>query len=240
MVLTENEQMVLNHLMQLPPDYEAAERVLREKDLASESVTKVAIQYVDESFLDVGDYLWGENGIDRLSHFQIPTGVIPGLHSSYVYDVVSMLLSYGVDPNIIIEADGQQYNLMHALFFVDNEYVAADTMALLLDHGGDPDLEADKEALFRMVDLDVVFGAVEQEIRWRYDSWVHLWMVLLACSKTTGLSEIQLFREYDSREQFDLKKLRNHRNYYYGLSCENGNVSVSIYDRDTYWLVAKI
>lgn len=239
MVLTEDEQRVLDHLLQLPPDYEMAECSLREKNLSSTSITKVAIAYVDECFLEVGDYLWGEHGLEKLSREQIPAGVIPGLHSSHVHDVIKMLLPYGLDPNAIIEDDGQHYNLMDMLHFVDNEYVAADTMALLLEHGGDPDLEVDGEQIFRRLDFDIWFGAVEQEIRWRYDGWVHLWMVLMAYSKKARELPIQVYREYDSREMFDLNKLKNHRNYFYGIAFENGDPWISIYDNETYWLVAK-
>jgi len=177
--------------------------------------------------------------LEQLSKAQLPDGIIPGLHSSYVYDVIKLLLPYGLDPNAIVENDGRRYNLMDMLRFVDNEYVAADTMALLLEHGGDPDLEVDGEQIFQSVDFDIWFGAVEQEIRWRYDSWVHLWMVLLAYSKKAKERPIQVYREYGSREMFDLKKLKNHRNYYYGIAFENGDPWISIYDKETYWLVAK-
>ena len=41
MVLTEDEQRVLDHLLQLPPDYEMAECSLREKNLSSTSIPRL-------------------------------------------------------------------------------------------------------------------------------------------------------------------------------------------------------
>lgn len=34
-------------------------------------------------------------------------------------------------------------------------------------------------------------------------------------------------------------KLKDHRNYYYGLSYENGNRMIHIYDKKTFWEVAR-
>jgi len=52
-------------------------------------------------------------------------------------------------------------------------------------------------------------------------------------------SGIKVFREYNSDALFDLKKLKDHRNYYYGLSCENGDRVIHIYDKKTFWEVAR-
>ena len=62
-------------------------------------------------------------------------------------------------------------------------------------------------------------------------------MVLLAYGCDN--SGIQVFWEYNSDTLFDLKKLRDHRNYYYGPSYENGDHVIHIYDKKIFWDVAK-
>ena len=150
-------------------------------------------------------------------------------------------LYYGLDPNVVYEADGRTYNIMRLIMSIDNEYIAADTMRLLLDNGGDPNLTAGIETIFECIDYDVWFGSVEQEIRWRYDAWVHVWMVLLAYGgEIPGKGQMmEAFRERHSDDLFDLKKLRNHRDYFFGLSVENKGRTMHIYDKKTFWEVAR-
>ena len=231
--INEKSQRLLDALMTIPPDFSAAEKLLMREAFSREEVTKTAIRYAEECFLDIAD-TFRTSPDDRISFtgFMPPAGVIPGLHSTYVYDVVKFLLAYGLDPNAIIDED----NIMEMLLYVDNEYVAADTIALLLEHGGNPNLIVDGESIFQQIDFGIWFDAVELYIRWRYDAWVHIWMVLIAYGcESTG---IQVFREYNSDALFDLKKLRDHRNYYYGLSYENGDRIIHIYDKKTFWEVA--
>lgn len=232
--INEKSQRLLDTLMTIPPDFAAAEKLLQQECFSSDEVTKVAMRYADECFLDIAD-TFRTNPDDRISFsdFMPPPGVVPRLHSTYLYDVVKLLLDYGLDPNAIIDED----NIMEMLLYVDNEYVAADTMALLLEHGGNPNLSVDGESVFQQVDFGIWFDAVELYIRWRYDAWVHTWMVLLAYG-CEG-SGIKVFREYNSDALFDLKKLKDHHNYYFGLSYENGDRMIHIYDKKTFWEVAR-
>lgn len=238
LLLNDKSQQLLDALMTIPPDLATAEKLLQQECFSSDEVTKVAMRYAEECFLDIAD-TFRTDPDDRISFtgFMPPAGVISGLHSTYVYDVVKFLLAYGLDPNAIFDAGGDQYNIMDQLLFVDNEYLAADTLALLLQHGGNPELIVDGESIFQQIDFGIWFDAVELYIRWRYDAWVHIWMVLLAFGCEN--SGIQVFREYNSDAMFDLKKLRDHRNYYYGLSYENGNRMIHIYDKKTFWEVAR-
>ena len=232
--LNDKSQQLLDALMTIPPDLATAKKLLQQECFSSDEVTKVAMRYADECFLDIADKFRTDPD-DRISFsgFMPPAGVIPGLHSTYVYDVVKFLLDYGLDPNSIIDED----NIMEMLLYVDNEYVAADTIALLLEHGGDPNQIIDGESVFQQIDFGIWFDAVELYIRWRYDAWVHTWMVLLAYGcEDPG---IKVFREYNSDTLFDLKKLRYHRNYYFGLSYEDQERVIHIYDKNTFWEVAR-
>lgn len=232
--LNDKSQQLLDALMTIPPDLATAEKLLQQECFSSDEVTKVAMRYAEECFLDIAD-TFRTDPDDRISFtgFMPPAGVIPGLHSTYLYDVVKLLLDYGLDPNAIID----EVNIMEMLLYVDNEYVAADTIALLLEHGGDPNQIIDGESVFQQIDFGIWFDAVELYIRWRYDAWVHIWMVLLAYGCED--SGIKVFREYNSDTLFDLKKLRYHRNYYFGLSYEDQERVIHIFDKNTFWEVAR-
>ena len=241
--LTERANQLLELLMTIPPQFESAKSYLAENKLSSDEVTRVANIYADKCFRDYDEYLY-ENWPDdcTLRDLPLPQGVVQGILSTHLYDVVSFLLEYGLDPNAVYTVNGDSYNIMRLILFIDNEYIAADALRLLLDNGGNPNLLAGTETIFECIDDDIWFGSVEQEIRWRYDSWVHLWMVLLAYGgKPRGRNvPIKTFREYGSNSLFDIKKLKNHRNYCFGVSFENYDSVIHIYDKKTFWEVARI
>ena len=110
--------------------------MLAAEKFTTDEVTRVAIEYSDECFCEVDDFE-SENNIPR------PKGVVPNLHSTYIVDVIRFLLQYGLDPNGIHE----DCNIMDSLHYVDNEFLAADALALLLEHGGNHDLIVDGEEL---------------------------------------------------------------------------------------------
>lgn len=231
--LNQREQAVLNLLMQIPPDISAAENYLESAKLTKRELSVVANYYVDEA-------MWDTDGYD-----DAPGVSVPDFHSTYLYEVMKLLLKFGLDPNDEVGTDNVMYNLQDCA----NGYLAADTPGLLLEHGGDPNivLKSDDTSLFHLIGFDAFFGAYEQRIRARYDAFIHYWMVLLGYNaKCAGESyNIRCFEalepeELDSIGIFNLCELRNHRNFYFGLSLENGYRTFHIYDKRTLWEVVSI
>ena len=210
---------------------------MREK-LTVEDVTRVGIQYAENCFLDYGDSL-PEDAWEKTSRVNCEKNYT--VQSAYLYEVIDFLLEYGLEPNAVYSSEHGTDNLMEAILFIDHEYIAADTMRLLMEHGADPNLQINEKTIFERMDFAVWFDAIEQEIRWKYDQWVHIWFVLLAYGG--GMVEvrktIEVFRECGKNELFDLKKLRDHRNYGFCLSRENGEPTIHIFHKDTLWQVAK-
>lgn len=227
--LSEKEQKLLSMLTMIPPNFEAAAQLLAAEKFTTDEVTRVAIEYSDECFCEVDDFE-SENNISRSK------GVVPNLHSTYIVDVIRFLLQYGLDPNGIHE----DCNIMDSLHYVDNEFLAADALALLLEHGGNHDLVVDGEELFSSTDFDVFFDAIEQYGRQKYASFVHYWMVMIGYGARCSEDKMQVFKEYDSSECFRFDKLKNHRNYYFGITHLENDFAISIYDKDTLWEVARI
>ena len=222
--LNEREQKLLDLLIMIPPNIDGAECYLRTEDLDRNEVTKVAIEYVYECFCEVDDYEC-TNNIPR------PKDIVQNLHSTYIIDVIALLLQHGLDPNGIYE----DCNIMESLHYVDNEFLAADALALLLEHGGNYNLVVDGEELFRSTDFDVFFDTIEQYERQKYASLVHYWMVMIGYGARCGEDKMQAFREYNSSETFDWDKLKNHRNYYLGRVSKPSNHCFPALSRPFLW-----
>lgn len=231
--LSEMETRLFALLETIPPQLEETERFLEENRLTAESVTKVGIWYAERCFCEAGDVR--DEGISN------PTAVIPDLHSTYIYEVTELLLRYGLDPNAVYG----QSNVLYELQYVDNEFLAADTLALLFEHGADPNLTVDGESFFDLIHFDAFFDALEQYDRIRYASHIHFWMVMLGygADRLAPPVQCQLFREYDydacNEPLFTLDKLRDHRKYAFCVIHGEEGTEICIFDKDTLWEVAR-
>lgn len=159
-----------------------------------------------------------------------------GFYSTYLYEVLQLLLLYGCDVNSVIETDVSRYNIMASVMWVDNGYVAADSMRLLLENSGDPNLIVDGESVYDELTFDIFYGALEQENRWFYECWVHIWFVILSFCEEQCIGSC--FKEYGNDEMFSLKKLRDHRNYGFCLSKNEDGTVIRVFDKQTFWEVA--
>ena len=72
------------------------------------------------------------------------TGAAHYILSSNMPQVFDLLLKYGLDPNAVCEGE----TVLSCVSSVYNEYIAADTMVLLMEHGGNPNLVVSGERLF--------------------------------------------------------------------------------------------
>ena len=189
--------------MQIPPDFVMAEHLLQQEMYTVENVSKIGTDYAWECVEECWEYFW-DNDVVRNEE------VIPDLHSTYICDVLTFLLQHGLDPNAVFEEE----NIMDNLRYLDNGYLAADTLVLLFEHGGNPNLYCGGESVFDDVDFAVFYDAGEQQDRQRYSSLVHCWMVCLAFGGIlgNGKAPVEVFHG------FDLKELKNHRNFCFGIT----------------------
>lgn len=229
--LNDRQQKLFKLLTEIPPKLDEANRLLESADFSPKEITEIGIKYTDECFCEVGD-LADEYNVPH------PSAKVLNVHSTYIYDIISLLLEYGLEPNGIY---GEE-NILKNLQYVDNEYLSADVLALLMEKGGDSDIFIGGDNLFEKIDFDIFFDANEQYNRRRYASLVHYWMVLIAYNSyyIKNSDKISVFNEFGSSVKFDLKKLRSHRNYYFGISHIENDFAISIYDRDTLWEVVRI
>ena len=235
------EQMdLLQVLLQVPPDLALVQDQLKTGKYSPQQVTELGYQYASEC--------WGEDldsnddnvfYSEEFEYYWQEPNVIPGRHSFYLYEVLNLLLKFGLDPNYAVKGD---YSLLDYVLNIVNGYIAADTLSLLFENGGNPNLISDGDHFFDEAAFDVVFDAVEHRDRRRYESLVHCWMVMLGYGGTSSLEgeTVDVFQEYSDniRLEFDLKKLKDHRSYYAGIT-HGPHLTVHIFDKRTYWEVAR-
>lgn len=221
-----------NLMSRLPPDLDAIRSFLAESDLSSDKITVTAIRFIYEEC----QYEYSEEKQPE------------ELHSTYLKDMLEVLLEYGLNPNGVYDCG----NIMDSLSLVDTNYVAADTMALLLEHGGDLYLTVDDEILFDEIEFDVIFGAHNQEDRMRYDQLIHEWLVMIgfgahSLSADGDRKEMVRFFEppyYDElHKDFTIENFKEHRNFYWALTHVPGNGeswSLHIIDKNTGWEVLRL
>lgn len=235
-VLNTKEQRLFDYLMEIPVDLTAVEHYLCVEALTADEVTRAAIAYAEKCFLEGRDWET-DNQTER------PQGIIPDLHSTQLVEIIALLLHYGLQPNAVIADE----SIMALMQHIDNEFLAADALALLLENGGDPALAVNGPPLIDDLDFEIFFAALEMRDRHLYNAIVHMWMVLTGYMALHGKldnSGFTVFREEEPAERtgtpFDLSKLREHRNYYFGLSYEDRSVIIHIYDKRTQWEVARV
>ena len=198
---------------------------------APEDVSTAGFQYVDDCGCDLVD----ENWKTPLRPHGI---VLPGYCSSHMLEALKCLLKYGLDPNAVYGEGSDQSNIMSELRYVENGYLAADSLALLLDHGGNPNIFLDSASLIRDINLDLLFDLNNQEDRIRYDNLVHYWMVLVGygAKLDNGRDTIDMCSGHDVSE------LKNHRDFYYGAihsDRSEDRMEICFFNKHSNWEVGR-
>ncbi len=154
--------------------------------------------------------------------------------SGHITETIGVLLQFGLNPNYLCD----ETSIMEELQYIHNGYEAADSLALLLEHGGDPFISADDERLIDEVCFDVIFDMIEQENRVRYDCLVHYWMVIIGYEAEHEKFDIPI----KPVGGFDLRFLKTHRDYYYGAMSSDEyerELDILIFEKKSNLLVAR-
>ena len=159
--------------MALPPDYACIERLIKEKNCSRECISEAFCKFAEKCHGEYGDFMYkhGRKPLDE------------EIHSTHVFTICELLLQYGLDPNYVFGEKYFEYNAMHEIYWIDKPYVAADTLKLMLEHGGDPHNKVDGESIWQIADFDIYFDvahgyAQEDYYKQKFDSQIHFWLVL--------------------------------------------------------------
>ena len=159
--------------MALPPDYPCIEQLIKDENCSRECISETFCKFAEECFCDCDEFMYqhGRKPLDE------------EIHSTYVFPLCELLLKYGLDPNYVFGEKNDEHNAMYEIYWIDKPYVAADTLKLLLEHGGDPYAEIDGESIWHLSDFDIYFDvshgyAQEKEYKQKFDNRIHFWLVL--------------------------------------------------------------
>ncbi|MBQ8314057.1 MAG: hypothetical protein IJX84_12745 [Clostridia bacterium] len=196
-----------------------------------DDVSMAGYQYVYDCICDLQDDSWNTPRRPRGT-------VLPGYCSSHMLEALECLLEHGLDPNVLYDEDTNKSNIMSELRFVENGYIAADSLALLLSHGGNPSIQIDGTSLIRDINTDLLLDLNNQIDRTRFDALVHYWMVLVGYgAKLEDGSE-----SIDMCPGHDVSELKKHRDFYYGAihsDRSNDHMKICFFSKHTNWEVGR-
>lgn len=159
--------------MELPPNFEDIERLLNDNNCNSECICESFCKFAEECFCEYSEFIeqHGRKPLDE------------EIHSTYVFPLCEFLLKHGLDPNYVFGEKNSESNAMYEVYWIDKPYVAADTLRLLLENGGNPLVEVDGESIWKISDFDiwfdVLYGYAQQEnYMLKFENRFHLWLVL--------------------------------------------------------------
>jgi len=209
--LSEKEQGLLKLCARTDIDLYAIESYIQQHALDGEEITRVALKLLDQYQFEIEDYVW-ENEKDLRPEELISTNWV------MLFD---LFLRCGLQPNLVLQDDEHHdsWNVMENFLFVANGDIAPRVMRMMMERGGDPNLEISGEALFEKLDFDIWFDMVEmQEMMWKFDIEFKCWLVLI--SYGGGGSDEN--RPLDMQNGYRAEDLRMFENFDYELdfSCK--------------------
>lgn len=211
--LSRKAEILCDLLTELPPDFVRIEKELKTNLYSSQEITLAFARFCDNCFCDYSDFVYYK----RRKPYNYET------HSTYAYDICKLLLKYGLDPNLKYDDIVFSCNIMDAVYSIDKPYIAADTLKLLLENGGDPNIWIESETLYEMVDFDIWFDdthgfATEENFKDKFDCRFHCWLVLKGFIANDGDIE---------------KNYINHEKYTYRfIKDEDGNHDIEVVKND--------
>ena len=97
-----------------------------------------------------------------------------------IYEICKLLLKYGLNPNLVVE----DTNIMYELRYVDYEYIAAETLKLMLENSGKVDIDNGDEPLFLSLDFDIVFDVIELDNKELFNKEFKFWILMIGYGAT--------------------------------------------------------
>ena len=128
---------------QLPPDFQQIRVLLQNGNYSPETLSKIMQEYLDEHCLQEVRWFISEKG--RLPQNE-------EIYSGYLYELAKLLLEYGMNPNHTYNGN----NVMSLLYYTDHGFVPANTLRLLLENGGNPNLDIEWETLYEYINDDTL------------------------------------------------------------------------------------
>ena len=212
----------------IPPDFKTAETLFAEQQPTEQELMWLAVELADNTFGEYRDML-NEN---------CPR-VTPGkVHRDYLYDTILFLLDHEMNPNTVVdEHTTEAENIMAVLRFTDGPDVAARTMRLLLEHGGDPNLDVDSLTPLSWMDDELCIDPIWE--RWCCDHLVQCLMVMQAYGGGWHGTDGKFHRPFSMCEGYRSEIFKEFEKFDYRFGTEKGHLGpIHIFEKATGTVVA--
>lgn len=198
-------------LSQIPPEYDAARQMLEAEKPGEEELAWLAIQLTEDTFDDET-----ENRND-------------------LYCKIALLLEHGLNPNTILDAGTTEAdNVMMNLKFLYGADVGASVMRLLLEQGGDPNLNVEGWTPLSWIDADLGMKPIIKDVELSRN-FVQCIMVIQAYGGkfSDGKVPFAMHKGYSSAMLKELKRF----DYFFGKG-QNDKCLLHIFNKATGEIVA--
>lgn len=193
--LSEEAQMVEDALRSIPPKYDVADKLLFNHDITAEELSKIAVDLLDYCFDEQFDYR------DHLAWL-----VDDNTLCSNIYQIMQYLFKKGYDPNVTV--NGNVDCAMNEIRYLDYpEGIAPKLMRLFMENGADPNLVAEGESVFEVVDRAVSYDEYMSR------SSVYCWLVLMAYGGRLGEEKEIPLTMHDGRDVSIFKRYEDYPYY---------------------------
>jgi hypothetical protein len=194
-----------------------------------EEVTRAALEICEHGAFSVKEYI-----------YQNERNPQPEELVTYNWEeLFNVLLSNGLDANLVICDDGRNYeNILQSIQYFDDRDLSARIARNILLHHGTPNVVIDGETLFREVDgslmIDINLGLYPQ--KWMLDNAFRFWLVLVGFGgliidgrspiKMCDGYQVEIFRDF---EKFD-----------YRITYNTKESDMEIFEKETGTIVATV
>ena len=178
-----------------PSDLNGIRTLLATRTFTEDELAKLALNFTDACFCEYREAI--DPNIEDFS--------IHDMHSNHIVSAIALLLEFGLNPNTIVDDNNAMWNTM----WIDAPDIAATTLRLLLENGGNPNhlIPSEGETLFEYIDFKVSYDEYTHD----YLHTVQCWLLLMAygaCWRDNGRipltmlggNSVEIFKNF---EQFD-------------------------------------
>ncbi len=135
---------LITALSAIPPDMSTAKTILLEGQITREELAAVAAEVTEDCFLECYSPWRSKKSKCKAD-----------MHSYYILDTLRLLLEHGLDPNVTADDENVMWNVQN----IDAPNVGAAALRLLLEHGGNLNLEPYHSlACFEDTDAALYYG----------------------------------------------------------------------------------
>ena len=166
----------INDLYQLckeqPFDVEKIKFYIKNNNMNSEEVTRVALKLCDHGMFSYQDFIYHNERDPQREEL-----------ATYNWELLfNVLIDNGLDANLVICDDAHNYeNILQSVLFFDDGDLAARVLRNILSKGGTPNVVIDNTPLFVKVDAEFITD-MEMDLypyKWQFDNAFRNWFVLI-------------------------------------------------------------